>query len=130
MVAAQHPLFVYGTLLTGESAHDLLASHAQHVEPGVMPDAALYSLGAYPMIVRDSGSVTGEVCWLAPDAYAELLTRLDRYEGPQYARQLCTVRTGRMGNVQAWVYVGTELPADATPCPSGDWRRHTRQGTA
>jgi gamma-glutamylcyclotransferase (GGCT)/AIG2-like uncharacterized protein YtfP len=126
MTAKQHPLFVYGTLLRGESAHGLVADSLQHIEPASVSDAVLYSLGAYPMLVDGEGTVTGELLWFQEDGYSEVITRLDRYEGPQYARLLRTARTissqGIVDVVGAWVYVGTGLPDSAIPWPSGDWR--------
>ncbi len=131
MSHSQHPIFVYGTLMTGESAHPLLACSLESVEPASLAPAALLSLGAYPMLVDGAGTVRGELCRISPGAYAEMLTRLDRYEGPQYARELRTVHVaGDDDAVEAWVYVGRETPRSATPWPSGDWRNRPQAHTS
>ncbi len=57
MTAQLHPIFVYGTLLTGESAHHLLAPYLARMELAAAPRADLYSLGPFPMLVNGNGRV-------------------------------------------------------------------------
>lgn len=123
MSELQYPLFVYGTLMSHESAHRLLADSVDRMQPATLPDAELLSLSAYPMVVDGDDEVAGEVYWLSSTRYRELLLRLDRYEGPQYVRELRTIRIdGGYDRHEAWVYVGTERPRFATPLPHGNWR--------
>ena len=124
-MSTMYPMFVYGTLLAGESAHALIQPHITSVSPALLPGADLYSLGAYPMLMHGDRSVHGELCYVASDAYAHLLQTLDRYEGPQYARELLNVHVDGNETVQAWVYAGTQLPKQANLIESGDWRART-----
>ncbi|MFN2202750.1 MAG: gamma-glutamylcyclotransferase [Caldilineaceae bacterium] len=135
MTDTHHPLFVYGTLLTGERAHALLAHCLARTEPASLPNAVIYSLGSYPMLVDGAGEVAGELCWLLPERYADLLVSLDGYEGPLYSRELRAVRLpGQEVDspheaIQAWVYVGTRLPLHASRIESGDWRSRSSRAS-
>jgi gamma-glutamylcyclotransferase (GGCT)/AIG2-like uncharacterized protein YtfP len=135
MIEEQYPLFVYGTLLTGERAHSLMAGSLDRIAPATLPNATLYNLGAYPILVDGAGRVSGEICWLRQDAYTGMLESLDGYEGPQYARKLRTVHianfisAGEEESVLAWVYLGRKTPADSAQVPDGDWRKHQALNT-
>lgn len=70
-------VFVYGTLMSGQSANHLLAD-AVYVGKYILRDYAMYNLGSYPGIQPKLGeSVYGEVY----DIKDELIPNLDRYEG-------------------------------------------------
>ena len=119
------PLFVYGTLMRGERAHCLLSAQLQRAANACLQGAALYDLGRYPVAVRAIGSISGELLWLAENAYDITLDILDRYEGPQYMRMPLEVHLPDVqASVLAWVYLGKEAPAtSAVSIPHGDWRR-------
>ena len=130
-----HRLFVYGTLMPG--ARDRIGRRVRAClsAAGVWRGAAslegrLYDLGGYPGLVEGAGgdgaTVSGALIELAkPD---EVFCWLDRYEGidprqpgaGDYRRVTRSVK-GRMGVVEAWVYVCPAAPRGATPIAGGDW---------
>ncbi len=124
MAEGIYPVFVYGTLLTGESAHSMLVHNVVRTEPATLPNASLINLGAYPMVLPGPDKIHGEACWLTEKTYAATLQQLDRYEGPAYSRELRSVRVdGSNTEVEAWVYIGRQQPTSATALPGGDWRQ-------
>jgi gamma-glutamylcyclotransferase (GGCT)/AIG2-like uncharacterized protein YtfP len=81
-------LFVYGTLKP-RSGERRARTHG-----AVRLRGRLWDLGAYPGAILDptaSGFVHGEVIDGGDDA--ELLARLDAYEGPEYRRDRVSVQT-------------------------------------
>ena len=75
-------LFVYGTLMRGQTAHDMLKDSV-YGGRWLLFNHAMYDLGAYPAIVPEAEeSVIGEV-WFVSD---EMLERIDAYEGSLYKR--------------------------------------------
>jgi len=117
-------VFVYGTLLRGESNHGLLIRSHLVGTACTQAHYELIDLGGYPaMIPGGDVPVRGEV-WEVDGA---TLTRLDELEGHPgyYRRQELRLDDGRL--VQAYL-----LPREqARGCPrieSGDWRR--RDGSA
>lgn len=135
------PIFVYGTLLWGEPAHQLLAHAAVRHVPACLPNAQLHSTGPYPIAIQlpptdlpAPATVYGEVHWLAAGACPALLAHLDQYEGDEYVRARCTVslcdgsdQGDKPSTVAAWVYLGDPDYAAQFPIiASGDWRKRAR----
>ncbi|MER7741089.1 gamma-glutamylcyclotransferase family protein [Streptomyces sp. NPDC096538] len=131
------PFFVYGTLRPGEVNHDrFLRGRTAREEPGRLRGAVLYEGPGYPYAVEaPDGEVRGELVTALPEAYAELLARLDRLEEyvPGDPRNLYdrvarpVVRETGGATVRAWVYVAApavaaRLRARATRVAGGDWR--------
>lgn len=116
-------LFAYGTLLPGLAPEEI-ASEVDKLQPvgeGFV-DGKLYDLGSYPGAVIDSASawiVYGTVYELPEDA--NLLRKLDAYEGPEYARieQLVTLVAG--GVCTCWVYDYQGKPSEERFIESGRW---------
>jgi gamma-glutamylcyclotransferase (GGCT)/AIG2-like uncharacterized protein YtfP len=109
-------IFVYGTLLQGESNHGLLAD-AEFLGIDLLTNAQLFYLGDYPMIVAGDGLVLGEVYRIS----LEILQKLDILEEhpDYYQRGLVTLQSGR----SAFVYWGqTALVAGCSVITSGSWR--------
>lgn len=95
-------LFVYGSLMKGQAAHQLM-ENCTYRGRYFLPDYALYDLGSYPGIQYKMGeAVVGEVYVIKK----KLFERLDDYEseGSLYERKLLTVRSDKE-KIQANVYV-------------------------
>lgn len=127
----QLPLFVYGTLMSGQRAYERLRPAVETFVPASLVNVALYSLGEYPMAVPGNGVIVGELHWLAPDSHDQVLVELDQYEGVGfgYTREQITVQLRGAEDVRAWVYFG--VPDIAVQHPhilSGDWRVYQNGG--
>ena len=124
----QH-IFVYGTLLPGESRHGHLMEFRPQAQADAWATADLLDMGSYPGLVPGKGVVQGEL-YTFPDPTA-VLTSLDQIEGYRpgepslYQRVVLQVES--QTDVQwAWTYVCAS--GDGTPIPSGDWREHRSRG--
>ena len=120
---SHHLVFVYGTLMTGEPNHRLLA-HAQHVgRASTRPAYHLVDLGAFPALVSGGKTaVAGEVY----SVDSPTLAALDRLEGhPRFHRRTpITLAGGR----QALAYLqAPEQTRDWPRITGGDWRRTSKE---
>lgn len=123
----QHPLFVYGTLMSDQRAFHLLADAVTRSARAALTDADLHVVSWYPLAVPGTGMVHGEVHRLDHQAYAAVLARLDEYEGDEYVRLVRPVQLPTGEQVDAWVYLGDPTPAQALPrLEHGDWRAYVR----
>ena len=113
-------VFVYGTLMSGESNHFFLEERSsKYIRKAVTERGyTLYDLGGFPgMVSGGTGAVMGEVY----DVCARTRRRLDQLEGhPQfYRRHIIRLQDGE--KVEAYI-----LEVGYTRgCPvikSGDWR--------
>ena len=122
-MTSNHLVFVYGTLMTGEPNHRLLA-HAQRVgHASTQPAYHLVDLGAFPALVPGGQTaVAGEVY----SVDSPTLAALDRLEGhPRFYRRTPITLAG---DRQALAYL--QAPEQTQGCPhitSGDWRRHSKE---
>jgi molybdenum cofactor guanylyltransferase len=114
-------IFVYGTLLAGESNHGLLAN-AEFLAADRLPNAKLYNLGEYPMMLPGEGTVTGEVYRVTADT----LTELDILEEhPEiYFRGQIILESGRSSQVY-WGRSQHTVNCPGITC--GDWRLRDRE---
>ena len=97
-----HTLFVYGTLMQGQPAHDLLKD-AVYSRRYTLHDHTMVDLGAYPGIVQKKNeAVLGEVYFVSPEMMAEM----DRYEdeGNLYLRREVWVKS-EQGCLRAEAYL-------------------------
>lgn len=123
------PLFAYGTLMSGQPAHYLVAQFVVRSTQAVVHGLVMHDAGAYPVAVPGEGHIAGEVLWLKEAAYHSLLDALAAYEGPEYRREKYTAHLyGASETVEVWVFVsaaqfGSRLPLVA----GGDWRRWLRR---
>ncbi len=113
------PVFVYGTLLSGEVNHRLI-EHARFLgEALTPPEFELADLGPYPALVPGGvTAVRGELYALTP----ALLRVIDRLEGhPDFYRRVSiAVADGRHSET----YILESGQAQGYPrITSGDWRR-------
>ena len=116
-------LFVYGTLLPGESRHDILRGATRLAAQTVAGE--LWNLGAYPG-ARFVGSdpIHGER-YALPDPESALAV-LDRVEGfTGWLSDDALFRRVLLGGKQ-WSYRLDRVPEGAARIPSGSWRRRQR----
>jgi len=115
---------VYGTLRPGAKNEyaEQLAKAARHMGAATI-SGRLFRVAHYPALARaqsKSDRVRGDVF---EGVTAELLQRLDEYEGTEYARQLVEVTMQDGQNVRAFCYCYL-LPTDQLEwIRSGDWRQ-------
>lgn len=120
----QHLVFVYGTLLSGEVNHALLAEAERLGTHRTEPCFTLLQLGAYPGLISGGRTaVFGEV-YRVDGAGLKALDRLEDYPR-RYDRQLIATPFGR-----AWTYLYRGRIADRPRIPSGDWRQVSRSAVA
>ncbi|HEX3659505.1 MAG TPA: gamma-glutamylcyclotransferase family protein [Pirellulales bacterium] len=119
----EHPVFVYGSLKRGQPNHRYLIE-AEFLGRGrTEPQFALYCLGPYPAMVRESAApiaVEGELYRTS----ARLLAELDRFEacGDLYERQLLPIsRLDGDPPCLAWAYLYLRPLAGATRWPMPSW---------
>ena len=89
----------------------------------------LFSLGRYPAMTLEEGSVRGQVFKMLDQAVLAVLDRFEDYrlddpKGSEYLRKLLPL-AGR--EASAWVYVWNRPTAGLTPVPGGDWAAHQGQ---
>lgn len=118
-------LFVYGTLMRGERADEMLAGCPFLGPACTEPAYVLVSLGAYPALVRAGDGGRGPGVAVAGEVYAvdaTTLRELDDYEDhpTMYRRGPLTLAGGEV--VEAYVLPAALAPG-APSIPSGDWRR-------
>ncbi len=109
-------IFVYGTLLQGESNHGLLAG-AEFLGIDRLTNAQLFDLGNYPMVVPGEGLVLGEVYRISP----AILQKLDILEEhpDYYQRSLVTLQSSHV----AFAYWGrADLVVSCPVILSCSWR--------
>jgi gamma-glutamylcyclotransferase (GGCT)/AIG2-like uncharacterized protein YtfP len=119
------PVFVYGSLKRGQPNHRLLAQ-AEFLACGrTQPQFALFDLGAYPGLVRDSSApqaIEGELYRVS----GLLLAELDRFEdnGRLYRRELLPIRSlGDDREHEAWAYLYLGQLGGARRLPMACWSR-------
>lgn len=115
-------VFVYGSLLSGQGNHGLLAA-SEFVGPARTPPCySLHDLGSFPGLVAEGEqAVEGEVYNVGPDT----LARLDRLEGhPRfYRREQIVVDDGSAAETYL---LPRERVAGRPVIASGSWRKHRR----
>jgi len=120
-------LFVYGTLRPGSKNEqaDWLAKTARHMGRATI-GGRLYRVVYYPALALPQSKndlVQGD---LFEGVTAEILQRLDEYEGDEYLRQPveATLEDGRALTAYCYRYA---LPTDQLEwIPSGDWNLHSK----
>ncbi|QSO50802.1 gamma-glutamylcyclotransferase [Alicyclobacillus curvatus] len=120
-------VYVYGSLLSGESNHGLLAS-SRLVSAKARAHGRMYDTGnGYPALVTDREKWTFGQVYEVNKATLAQLDALEDYRGPNredndYQRISQPVETEH-GTMQALMYVYTEEDAkDLKEIPSGDWK--------
>jgi len=121
-------IFTYGTLMSGERNHQLLAPRVLRAHgPATVGDAALVQIDWYPgLVLREGGTVHGELYEIGDVAAA--LEKLDSYEdfmgyeskGSLYRRSLINAVTPS-GSALAWTYIFLGDAGRFPLIPSGRW---------
>jgi gamma-glutamylaminecyclotransferase len=118
--AAPRLVFVYGTLLAGESNHGLLAEARLVATGRTQPAFQLHDLGACPGLVHGGAhAVVGEV-YVVDEPTLAMLDRLEDH--PEFYR-----RTGIVLDDGTSVETYLLTPEQVEGCPviaSGSWRVH------
>lgn len=113
-----HRVFVYGTLLRGESNSPLLGRSEPCGPAHTAPDFTLVSCGGFPALIVDGATAVRGELYDVDDA---TLVALDRLEGipTHYQRVKIALANGE----KVWAYVQRE--AHGRPIiESGDWRAY------
>ena len=122
-------IFVYGTLLTGQTMRSLIADHVAGCEPATMLGRIYAMPDGYPGMVDDDAKTTivGEIVTL--DDLAAAFALLDAYEGDDFIRVLKAAKLADGGDTWAWVYVLADpaFAANGELIPSGNWTSYTRE---
>lgn len=97
-------VFVYGTLMKGNSNYKRFLSNAKFIGEFIAEDFALYDLGSYPGIIHSKiDKVKGELYSID----SNILRKLDRLEGEGslYIRKLISVVNDNNETQEAYIYV-------------------------
>lgn len=152
-MTTQTPIFVYGTLRTGQGNYAwALANRTTNEQRATLSGAIMHdNNGGFPFVTTIDASpahvVVGDLMDIAPDQYEDVVNALDglegyhgpNYPGNMYDRVLVTVTTETGEQVEAYTYLVasdlyerrvSRLPIIA----SGDWmdvvRAHQRRYAA
>lgn len=113
------PMFVYGTLKEGHGNWKYyLKDKTVDVKKATLPSYKMYSLGV-PMIFKDDTtdySVHGEVHFINPDDYENIVYRIDGLEsynrhsdtGGYLRREVTVTLDGTGEKIQCWAYIGSQ----------------------
>jgi len=123
-------LFVYGTLMRGESRFLQLPMPPRSVHRACASGRLIHiTTGGYPGMLKGEGVVHGELMEFDDADEAELLHALDRIEGyygidqkNYYDRECILVTRGDDEVVEAWAYIYAEGDGPWPEIEGGDWR--------
>ena len=99
-------LFVYGTLMPGQSRYRLIERYVHSTRPGMI-QGILVDLGAFPALVPGEGIVKGTILDVDPVAIS-VTDRIEGYEADRksclYLRKSVSVTLGNGQTETAWTY--------------------------
>ncbi len=119
-------IFVYGTLMQGESRNAALNSHPHELLGSGSVGGGLVNLGDFPGLVHmESSNVHGEYYFV--EDIGRLIADLDRIEGFYgYGREeslfVRTIIDVEIGASRQWAWTYIYNGDDGVEIPSGDWR--------
>jgi len=121
-----YKVFVYGTLLRGcSNSHVMKEAGGKCIGKAVLKGYEMYSNGYYPMIIKGTGRVIGEL-YEVDNAGLERIDRLEGYPH-LYIREAVTVQLESGELVKALVYTQTHnselVRKTKEKVPEGDWIR-------
>jgi gamma-glutamylcyclotransferase (GGCT)/AIG2-like uncharacterized protein YtfP len=105
-----HLVFVYGSLMSDQSAYMVWPNRAPRIVPAII-QAKLFDLGPYPAAVMGTGFVLGELHYVDEVDWPQTIGRLDEFEefypndqaSSLYSRNLVRARTEEKSE-RAWAY--------------------------
>ena len=113
----EHRIFIYGTLLRGETAHDLIKGARFLGEARTEPAYALVGVDWYPGLVSGRRSVAGELYAVDPD----LLAALDDFEDHPELFVRSPIRLADGSAAETYV-LREERAADLPRLATDSWR--------
>ncbi|MFC4810759.1 gamma-glutamylcyclotransferase family protein [Paenibacillus sp. GCM10023250] len=130
MAEREHRMFVYGSLLPGQSNHAVAAGHIRQAVPGVV-HGRLVDCGAYPALVRDGlaqaqGAHVRGLWITVGDRGLRAMDALEEYEGAEEVNDYARVWTAdaEFPDRAGWVYVW-EGPRDRPAIRETYWPDYT-----
>jgi gamma-glutamylcyclotransferase (GGCT)/AIG2-like uncharacterized protein YtfP len=118
-------VFVYGTLLSGESNHHIVSPYLLSAKPGSVY-GRLYNVGSYPALVianENNKLIAGE--WLEVNEEGLLaMDKLEAYKGPGEDNEYERVWIGdSVMEQEGWVYVWLDA-GGLSEIDNGSWKLH------
>lgn len=131
----QLPAFVYGTLMTGFGNYRrCLQGATADTRKAAVSGFRMYDVanGGFPGIVPGNNNVVGQLMYIKPELYEQVMERLDMLEGyreghkarSMYIRQQVTAVDEAGQEVQCWIYVWNGDVRYCPEVPAGDWRAY------
>lgn len=125
----QYPIFVYGTLRKGFHNYRTYLNNRTYKEIPATTRGKMYSLGSFPAVVEGDKTIYGELMYIKPEEYINVLHDLDFLEGfyvvedSMYVRKLvdCFDMKGR--KIKAWIYLWNRNIENFSEIISGDWKK-------
>lgn len=101
---SSHNIFVYGTLMKGQSNHNYFLYKSKFLGTGKISGYEMYDLGSFPGIIPGNGTVEGEV-YNVTDYELQAINRLEG-EGSLYIKTRVNVKmdNGKTISGSAYVY--------------------------
>ncbi len=139
-IQQQLPVFVYGTLRTGECNYRrLLAEVDETSSSATLSNAVMYVGPGFPYVTTGDGIVVGDLIQIAPRHYATTMNQLDMlegYRGPgernHYDRIIATVTNAAGDQLEAWVYLAGAMVSsqlsERQRIFTGDWLAEAFEG--
>lgn len=127
MVEAQAKVFLYGTLLPGQSNHRVIKNHVLEAEIGAIT-GRLVDCGHYPAVVRDGTITLVKGQWVTVSlAGLAAMDKLEDYYGIEEDNDYCRVwvRDAVRSHVGGWVYIW-ESARDCPTIRTGYWPEYYR----
>jgi gamma-glutamylcyclotransferase (GGCT)/AIG2-like uncharacterized protein YtfP len=107
---SEKPLFVYGTLMPGEIAHELLTGLVSHYEGAKLPGYTLMMRDLMPLVDKSDHSdyVEGFILTPKPEKASEFYEKLIKFEGSNFELTDCICKKDNSQEVEVVVFKGVE----------------------
>ena len=107
---SEKPLFVYGTLMPGEIAHELVTGLISHFQDAKLPGYTLMMRDLMPLVDNSDQSdyVEGFILTPKPEKASEFYEKLIKFEGSNFELTDCVCNNNDSEEVEAVVFKGVE----------------------